>query len=155
MTSKSVSIRSQAKTTGWVLLLPSSERWTSAITAITAQEQVATKQFASIDALLDSLPLYQPCVVVADLTSLSPTDLSQFLKAAGTPVFKSPLFAVGAVGDNGLHDARIDLIQLGFSELFTSTGETERLVRMAKDYFENAKPVTYPIEELVDRDLPW
>ena len=64
MTSKSVPIRPQTKTTGWVLLLPSSERWTSAITAITAQEQVATQQFASVDALLDSLPSYQPLSLI-------------------------------------------------------------------------------------------
>ena len=152
MTNESDPKRTPTKTTGWILLLPCSDRWASAISLAAEQEQVAIKQLASVDELLESVDLYQPCVIVVDFCETSPAVLNRLLEAVETPVFRSPIFAVG---DNDLRDARLDLIKLGFSELFVSTAETKRLVRMADRYFKNAEPVSYPIEELVARDLPW
>ena len=152
MTNKSDPKRSQTNRTGWVLLLPSSDRWASAIGLAAEQEQVAIKQLADVDDLLESVDWYQPCVIVVDVSETPPAVLNRFLTTTESPVFKSPLFALG---NNDLRDARLDLIQLGFAELFVSTAETKRLIRMANRFFRDAERVSYSIEELVARDLPW
>jgi len=144
--------RIQTITAGRLLVFPSSDRWASSILQIAKQEHVATKQFTSVDAMAEAVDSFQPCAVVLDFSNLPMGDVNRFLKAAGTPVFRSPLFAVG---DKELCDFRLELVKAGFSEIFSSTGQTLRLIRLAKSYFQNAESVKYPIEEIVARDLPW
>ena len=140
------------KTFGHLLLLPSSDRWPSAIVRAAAQEQVAVKLFACVESLANAIDAFRPAVVVLDFSDLSTNSLAQFFDATRLPLFKTPLFAVGS---GELCDIRLDLVQAGFSEVFSSTGQTSRLIGLAKSYFETAPAVAYSIEEVVARDLPW
>ncbi len=136
---------------GHLLLLPKTDRWSSAILNQVNQDQIVVRTFETQQSLCQDLRLYPNRVVVVELTeTLDSIGLKLLWKLSRRLGF--PLIAAG---DFATEQARIPLIQAGFAETFSSTAEVERLLKLSVDFLKKQTVASLTIEQQVARDLPW
>ena len=144
---------SRIKTLGHVLVLPHTDRWSSTIVHRAKDLPVEVRTFETVSQLAAQLNSYPNAVLVIELSKCLlefKESLRRIWRQAielGTPVV--------AVGDYSTQDQRIELIQAGFAEAFSSTAEAPRLLDLAVNHLKQRRIPNSSIEKRVERDLPW
>lgn len=138
---------------GHLLLLQQSDRWSSSIVRHANKARVAVRIFENVSQLATQLESFPNAVIFIELSERLQEDAAS-LQLIWQQASRRNL-AVVAVGDFSTRDQRIELIQAGFAEAFSSTAETPRLLDLALRNLKQRQPSNLSIEKRVERDLPW
>jgi hypothetical protein len=139
---------------GQLLLLGSSDRWSSAILnqLELSDLPMQLRLFGNSTELVTQLEGFPNRMI---LVELSESLLSSDRALAGLLASHSARDCLLALGNHKTNLDHLDLIQAGFSEAFHSTAHVSRLLKLAVNWFANHPNSSLTIEEKVIRDLPW
>lgn len=136
---------------GELLVYRHSDRWVSALETAAMGSSVVIRSFEQWNTMSPFLGTEINLVLAwefhpdHDLTALE--RLSKFAQHSGAPVF--------LLGSPSLTPHRTQIRPAGFAEVFGSTTEASRLIKMAQRHLNKRPPSSLSIEKRVDRNLPW